>query len=308
MNHRVIRGVLMAALLLFVPLWTARALAADIDGALAYVPKDSFTVIVANVDQVRTSPVFEQMRTTLFASEPEAKANIEKLKKETGFDVFADIHTIVIALGSSITSDDGDFCAIAEAPANEAKMVAFIKKTGGKIEKKTGPSGKYYLLGSNKDGRMAFRDKFIILCGAKAFDAALAKQGMTPELKTHLDTVNTHDIYAATKTTEAVRQKLENDDKKLAQLDTASAGLSLKSGIDFVAIANFLTAAPAKELAKMANEGLAEAKKAKELQKLGLTTYLNKIGVKAAAKKLTAKLKLTADEVKKLSEILNGLL
>lgn len=308
MHHRLIRRVLMAALLLFVPLFGSSAWAADVDGALAYVPKDSFTVIVADMEQVKKSPIFEMAKQMLFDNEPKAKENIDKLKREAGFDVFNDVKALVVGLGDNVTRDDDDFVAIAEATVNEAKMVAFIKKQGGKLEKKRGAQGDYYVLGSDKKGRMAFRGKFVILGGQKAFDAAIQKQGVSPALKTQLDSVKKYDIYAASLTNQSVREKLGKDDAQLGQVEKASAGLNVVNGLELMAVAEFLTAAPAQDLAKQANQGLSEAKKARELQRMGLTKYLQKITVKAVGRKLTATVKLTADDVKQLSALLKDML
>ncbi len=308
MNHRLFRRVLMIALLLFVPLSGTSAWAGDVDGALAYVPQTSFTVIVAKMDRVKKSPIFEQAKQMLFANEPKAKENIDKLKRETGFDVFADVEVLVVALGENITHDDDDFVAIVETKVNEAKLVAFIKKEGGKLEKKNDAAGGHYVLGSDKKSRMAFRDKFVIIGGQKAFDAAMKKQGMAAGLKARLDSVKSYDVYAAALTNPALRDKLGKEDPQLGQVDKASAGINLVSGLDVLAVVEFMTAAPAQELAKQANQGLAEAKKARELQRMGLTRYLEKITVKAAGRKLSATLRLSAADVKKLGELLKDLL
>ena len=309
MNHRLIRRVLMVTLLLLSPLGAvAGASAADIKGALEYVPRDSFSVTVADIDKVKKSPLFAKARGLLFQEEPKAKKNLAKLKAATGFDPFRDVRSVVVAFGEDFVKDDDQFVIIFEATVNERRFLDFIAKEGGKFKKKTGPHGSYYVLGRKGDGRAAFRGKFLIMGGEKSFKKAMQKQGMNPRLRAELDKFSGHDVASVMKANAAVRKDMGREIKGLAELDSVAAGLNLHNGIGLTAVAQFLSAKPAQQLAKMANMGLDELKADKQIKKMGLTAMIAKIKVAAIGKKLKGSLKLSATDVNKLTKLIDKFL
>ena len=304
MTTRLARRVLVAAVLLFVPLLTSTAFGADLQGALKFVPADSMAVITVNGDKVKASPLFAKAQKMLFAEEPKAKKNLNKMKKATGFDVFRDVKSAVIAFGPRIDKDDDDFVAIIEAKISEKKIVAFIKKEGGKIKK----VGNSYQLGRKGDGRMAFSGKYVVVGGEKAFARAMKKQGGNAALNAELKQFSGKDVAAAAILTPKMKKQLAREDKAFGKLNSIAAGLNVTGGLNLEAVGTFASAKPASKLANIANKGLTEVKKAREVKRMKVGGMLNKINVSSNGKKLTGKLRLTQRDVSKLIELLETFL
>ena len=296
--------ILAAALLLFIPLLSLSAAAADVQGAMSYVPNDSFAVLSLDVDAIKTTQVVTQLTNMVFSNEPEAKKKIDQLKKEAGLDIFRDIHAVVLGFGSKFVQDDDQFVLVAEATVDEARLVSFITKEGGKIQSANGPSGKYYELGRKRDGRMAFRGKFVILCGDKVFDDVMKKTGPKPSLTTLWKKNASRNVALAAEVIPELRKDLERKDKSFGQLQTISAGLNVTDGVDLMGLARFATSKPAQTLAQMVNQELGGVKNDKEVQKMGLAKILNGIRIASAGRDLTASVKVTGADLNRLLGLL----
>ena len=305
--HRLLTLILTAAFLLLVPT-TALAAKGDLQGALAFVPRDSFAVVTADLDDVKKSTLFKMAKQTLLAEEKSAKKDLAELKRKTGFDVWRDIHAAVVAFDKDFHKDDDRFAIIAHATYDEKKLMAFAKSKGGKMELKQSASGPYYLLGKRKDGALAFRGKFIILAGAKMMPTVLQKQGLGAKVRGLLAPYQSKDIAMAMEVIPAVAQKLAREDKMLEDAQSVAAGLDLKAGADLQADAGFATPTTPKKLANMANQGLAELKKDKSTQKMGLDGFLSKVSVRAVGRKLEARVRLSNCDLTELEKLLRGLL
>jgi hypothetical protein len=298
-----IRRVLLAALLLWLPLFTTSALAADVDGALAYVPTDSFGVVVAKLDKLSTSPLIAQAKQLMFTENPKAKENLDKLAKATGFDPFRDAKTLAVAVGPDVFKNDDHFVAVIEAKIDEARLIAFVKKEGGKMQPKTGASGKYYEIGKRGDGRIAFRGNFVIVGAGSPFDKALLKQGIAPGLRAQLKPHEGQEIFAAINVIAEAQMEIAREQKELADLKAAAGGLSISPGLDLSLIAEFASSKAPTMLAKLANDGLDEVGKSREVKRMGVANMLAKVKVRAAGNKLIGDLKLSEADVKKLIEL-----
>jgi hypothetical protein len=174
------------AVLLALPLWASVAHAADVKGALVYVPQDAVGVMTVDVDGVRTTPIFKKLVTKLIDANPKARKNLEELKQKTGFDPLEHVHSVVLAAGPAFPGDDDDFLIIAEAKLDEAKLVAFMQKEGAKLTVKNDALGKWYAFDGGK-GAMAFRGKHLVVGGTAIFKRALAKKGPSTTLSTALN-------------------------------------------------------------------------------------------------------------------------
>ena len=305
--HRLLTLILTATFLLLIPA-PAMAAKGDLSGALAFVPRDSFAVVTADLEDVKRSALFKMAKQTFLAEEKSAKKDLAELKKKTGFDVWRDIHAAVVAFDKDFPKDDDRFALIAHATYDEKKLMAFAKSKGGKMELKQGPSGPYYLLGKRKDGALAFRGKFIILAGADMMPLVLKKQGLNAKVRGLLAPYKARDIAMAMEVIPAIAKKLAREDKMLKDAKSIAAGLDLRSGADLKADAGFATAAAPKKMANMANQGLAELKNDKSTKKMGLDGLLSKVSVRAVGRKLEGQMRLSNGDLQKLEELLRGLL
>lgn len=305
--HRLLTLILTAAVLLLVPA-PAMAAKGDLQGALAFVPRDAFAVVTADLEGVKRSALFKMAKQTLLAEEKSAEKDLAELKKKTGFDVWRDIHAAVVAFDKDFPKDDDRFALIAHATYDEKKLMAFAKSKGGKMELKQSPAGPYYLLGTRKEGALAFRGKFIILSGAEIMPTVLQKQGLGAKVRGLLAPYQSRDVAMAMEVIPAVAEKLAREDKMLKDAKSIAAGLDLRSGADLQTEAEFATATTPKKLANMANQGLAEIKKDKSTQKMGLDGFVSKISVRAVGRKLEGAVKLSNGDLTKLERLLRGLL
>lgn len=304
--YRLVLLLLTSALLLVAP--RARAAKPDIAGALAYVPSDSFAVVTADLEKVKRSTLFAMVKQAFLAEEKEAKRGLDKLKKSTGFDLWRDAHAVVVAFGKDFTKDDDQFAAIIQAEMDEARVVDFVKKEGDEIEKTQSAQGPYYLLGRRKEGALAFRGQYVILAGAKMMPDVLKRQGLGLKVKQLLAPHKSRGVAFAVDVTPAIAKELARKDKTFADAKSFAGGLDLTSGADLRIEAGFSNAQAPRKLAQVANQGLAEARSDKQAQKMGLDQFLSKIQVRAFGTKLRADAKLSNGDLKKLDQILRGLL
>ena len=162
MYRHPLRFVLFLAVILLLPSWTRRAEASG--AALQFVPSDAMAVMGVDFDKLRASAMHRLLEQALKKDKTVLK-NIQELKKETGFDVFKDIHGLTVVVPEAVLKDDNQFAIIIEANVNEAKMVKFIETKDGKsMPKRTGANGDFYELDGGKAG-MAFRGKFVVIGG-----------------------------------------------------------------------------------------------------------------------------------------------
>jgi len=305
--HRLLTLILTASLLLLAPA-QARAATGDIKGALAYVPRDSFAVVTSNLEGLKKAALFAMVKQTLLREEKSAKKNLAELERKTGFDVWRDIHAAVIAFDKDFTKDDDRFVAIMHATYDQQKLVSFVKSEGGKLQLKQSPSGPYYLLGSRKEGALAFRGKFIILAGAVLMPEVLRKQGLGAKVRGLWAPHQSEDIAVAVDVIPDVAKKLAREDRMLKDAKAITAGLNLRQGADLKVEATFANASVPNQLSKMANQGLAEIKSDKSTQKMGLDKFLSKVSVRAAGRLLKGRATLSNGDLKKLDGLLRGLL
>lgn len=307
MTKRSLRLVLAAAVCLLIPLWAATAAAADIKGALQYVPNDAFAVAGVNGDQLRKSPIY-QKAVQIALKEPGAKKDLARLRKATGIDVLKDIRSVVVAFDPKVVRDDDQFLAVIEVPVNQAKVLAFMQQEGAKYATKVGPSGKYYLLGRKQDGAMAFRGKYVIIGSKDVFDKAMRKTGPGFKLSTKLRKVSGKPLFAAGEVPPKLKKKLTREDKNLGQLQSFAAGADLAAGLTLDAFATFATAAAANKLQQMANMGLKEARNQPEVKQLGLASVLNGISITGAGRNLNGKLRISSKDLNQLIDTVTKLI
>jgi hypothetical protein len=299
MNQPTVRLVLAAALFLFIPLWTVNAAAADIKGALKYVPSDAFAVVGVNGDRVKHSVIYKKAL-EIALKERGAKRELDKIRKATGINVLKDIRSLVIAFDPKVIQDDDKFLAVVEVPVNQAKVLAFMKREGAKLQTRQGMGGQYYLLGRQQDGALAFRGKFIVVGDREVFERGMKKTGPGFKLAAQLRKVSSRALFVAVDPPKKVRQKLAKEDKNLGQLQALAAGAEVSPGLKLDAFAQLATAGAASQLEQMATGGLNQARNQREVKQFGLDSLLNGITITSQGRELTAKLRLSSADLQQL--------
>ncbi|MCA9623670.1 MAG: hypothetical protein KC731_31830 [Myxococcales bacterium] len=297
------------AALLFVSS-TASASPGDVSDALAHVPSDSFAVLTADLDSVKTTAIFDKIKQTFLKEEKDAKKELAELKKATGFDPWRDVHAAVLAFPPEFLKNDDNFVAVIRADVDEAKVLAYMKSKGGKVEQKQSKSGgNYYLLGDRKKGAMAFRGKLVFVAGAQVIERALASRTAPAPLRRVLGKFEKSDIGLAIRAIPELTKKLKKEDPMLADAKDLAAGLDLAAGgLALEAVASFSNTSTPKKIADLANDGLKKGQADKSVKEMGFDTLLGKIKVEARGTKLEGNASLTKSEVDRVMKTLEKLL
>jgi hypothetical protein len=298
-----LRLVLAAALLLFVPFVPRQAQAADINGALAYAPSDSFAVSGVHGDKVKRSQLYKKVLAALLSKKRDKK-KLDELKRETGFDPRTDIKSIVAAAPSDVLQDDDAFVVIAEARINERRMLAFMKKEGKKVHKKKGRHGSYYLLGKRQEGALAFRGKFVIVAGAVIIDKALAKQGLAPKIGRAVSRLKRRHVFAVFQPPAKIRREMAKEVPAFGQANLITGGLDIAAGAKLDVVASFDSAKAAQQAELIANEGLKRGAQDRKLKRMKLDGLVNQIKLRRVGRDLQGSLTVSGQQMDRMIKML----
>ena len=302
MSLKPLRLLLVLAVLLVLPLSARLAEAADLKGALDYVPKDAVGAMTVDVDGLRPTPLFKKVVGQLVTSDPKAQQKLTELKQKTGFDVLEHVHAVVVAAGAGFPKNDDDLLIIAEAKLDEARLVAFMKKEGAKLTAKSDTLGKYYLF-DDGDGAMAFRGKYVVIGGIDIFRRALKKEGPSAQLSAALQPNLKKHLAFALIPNQAMRDQLKKEMPEAAQLKVLSGSAHLQNGLQIQSVATFTTAAPAAKLAKQGNDALSQVKGDEQMKRMGLDGLLDRIKIRADRSDLRLDITLTQADLDKLTKL-----
>ncbi len=297
-----VRRSLAALVVLLVGLLTvSSASAADINGALKFVPKNAFAVVGVNFDGLKKSPVFKPA-VDMVLQQSGAKRELKKVKAETGLDVYRDVKGLVAVFTPEFMKDDDNFLVIAQMKVSEKRLVAFMNKTGAKLKPRSGPHGKFYLIGRRGKGALAFRGKYVIVGAAPIVKRALAKPNGAKGKLLQLDRKATKQaLFMLAHVPKKLQKELAREHKDLAALENFAASLSVAGGGIKLRMAGQLgSIAAASRLASFLNKSLAQGKKDRSLKKLGFAKYINAVKVGRGGKKVLIKLRLSKHDLKNI--------
>ncbi len=298
-KYTAVKRSLAALVVLLVGLLTvSSASAADMNGALKFVPKNAFGVIGVNFDGLKKSPVFKPA-VDIVLDQAGAKRELKKLKNETGIDVYRDLKGLIAVFTPEFIKDDDNFLLVAQLKFNQKRLVSFMNKTGAKLKKQSGPNGKFYLIGRRGKGAIAFRGKYVVVGAAPIVKRALAKpRGAKARLMQIDRNATRKDLFVLGHVPKKLKKELTREHKDLGALQNLGATLGVAGGgIKLNAVGKFSSALAASRLASLMNKGLAQGKKDRSMKKLGLAKYINAFKVGTARKKLIVKLRLSKKDL-----------
>jgi len=302
------RWLAILAAMLFIPSLAPRAEAANLAAALRYVPGDAMAVGTVDVSKLQRLPLYRKMQQRFYAEEPDAKKEIDELKRATGFDPFRDIKGLVVAVGPDFEQDDEQFVVIAEARVSEPRMIAFMKKKGATPQLRNDARlGRWYELAGGEAG-LAFRGPHVIFGGKKTFIAALAKKGPDPKIKKLIAPYLIKDLGFAALVPAELKKNARREMPELGDVETIRGGGSLQNGLDLELFAGFNSATSASKIADIANQFLDRARQSPEVARTGLGKYASKLQLIALGKDIKASIKLTRAEVDELVKLVDTLL
>lgn len=307
MKSRTFPAVVVAVVLLLIPV---RGWAFDVGGALAYVPSDSMAVVGADLDRVRTSPLFAQLYQSWLA-ESGMQSKVAEIRAQTGLDLRRDLHGVVAAFPRTFPQDDDEFVIVVEADVDEARVVAYAKQQGAEIERKSSPLGPYYALDGG-DGAMAFRGKLVIIGGKKTFQRALAaKRGRSAStqgrLAARLGTVSQHHLFAVADLPPEVRKESSSMLPGQGEIRAVAATLDVSGGLQLHAKATTDAAQTARQIVGLLQAFIDEAKSDRTMKKQGLDGYLSLVSLHAAGADIEASVVLTTAQVQRLIHLAKSL-
>jgi len=292
---------------LVIPSIASQAEAANLAAAMRYVPADAMGMGTLDVSKLQRLPLYKKLQQRFYAEEPDAKKEVDALRKATGFDPFRDVRGLVVAVGPDFEKDDDQFVVIAEARVSEPRMVAYIKKKGGELKVHNDRLGRWYELAGGEAG-LAFRGPHVILGGMKTFKAAMAKKGPPAKLKQLISPYLVKDLGFAAVIPASVKRDARREMSELGDIETVRGGGSLQNGLDLELLAGFDKATSASTLANLANQFLDRARQSPEAAQTGLGKFANKLQLIAIGKEIKASIKLTRTELDELVKLIESLM
>jgi hypothetical protein len=291
---------LRALFVLFSLLIPAPAWAGDVAGALSFVPSDAFAVLGGHVERLRRSPHADRLLKELLDGE---EAKLEELKKQTGFDLRRDVRAALIAVRPKAGGRGEHSVVIAEAAIEEAKLVAFLRRQGKKVEARKGPGGTFYRTGSND--ALALRGGFVIAGDEPAVRAALSKRGPSPELTQLLKSVQQRDLFFAARPTAEQRRELARDKPELAEMRSLRGGADVGTSLRADAVLEVASPEAARRLHRQAQAALAVIGMTPEAR--DFSDILNALTIEASGREVRARLQLSQAQLKRLLDLLAAL-
>lgn len=289
MHRFFLRAAMLFALTLLVP-----SLARASQAPLQYGRKDTLAVAHLDVEKVRAAPFFDEFKREALGNADIAR-DLDRAKREAGLDVWKDVDGVTAFVGPTIVKDQRDFVVVLVGKFDERKIVALYKKKENSSPKeKQLRDGKIYLIDR---GRMAlaFRGKHLVVGGAAAVEAALAKTDPASVLPTVREKVEGDALWAAMVPNREVAGALGM--VGASSLKSLALGLGFGDGAKFGLFGTFADASEATKLKQDIDNALAQGLADPEVKRLGLDLVLQKVLVKATGADLEILFRLSKAEI-----------
>jgi hypothetical protein len=289
---------------------------------LAMVPRETDIVVMANVKRARASVMWKKL-IDLRDKDAAAKKQYDDFVKKCQIDPLQQIDSVFLALPQN-TAETREFAVLARGGFDASRLLECVKTTAkesGKEVVETTHGSRKLLSVPGQEGFFAVVSPKIILLGGKEWakkvlDLADEK---TPgagakdnaPLADLIKRTRTGDaVWGAGLVSPAVAEKL----KAQVQLGAAGSLKSVAAALDFdkgMTVHLNLDLGGDKDAAELSgkiNEQLQNARKDRNVQLLGLSSYFDTIKVESKQSALSARIELSQPQVDDLSTRLSGLL
>jgi hypothetical protein len=285
---------------------------------MALIPREAGFVLMANVAEMRDTPLWKKVAELRDSSE--SKAKFDDFVKKTGLDPMKQVDSVFA--GFPTAKGTQEFALIARGgPFDEQKLVDYAKaealKDGSEVVTTDYNGKKLY---GDKSGQafVAFLDGKTVVMGGKEWIKKvidLAKAGGDSAAKNDAlmaivkKTRTGESFWGAGIIPEEARASLK-DDPRLAAAATMKqvyASIDVKGGLAVTAAIDLAGEPEAKDLTAKVSEQLGDAKKNPQVQMMGFTQYLDAIKVRAEGPTFHLDVKLTQPQVDALIAQLQGL-
>ncbi|MBM4375641.1 MAG: hypothetical protein FJ095_11200 [Deltaproteobacteria bacterium] len=280
--------------------WPAAARASG--PALQYATADSLGVFHVDVDRLRKSPVFKEVQASML-KRPDAKRELDELKKQLGVDPWKDLSGFTVILGPTATKNQRDVVFVLEGKYSEKRVLDFIQKHDKAApEAVEGKTGKYYRFDG---GRMniAFRGKYVLIGGP--IERAMATNDPKAALADVRRPVEKNPVWLAVRTNPDARGQLGM--LGASDLETLALGIDVSEGAKVHLHGRFSNPSQAANLATEIRGAIDGASKDKTVQQLGLVELMKSIEVRDVGPDLDLSLSLDKSQAGALIQTLQGL-
>jgi hypothetical protein len=161
--------------------------------SMALVPKESTIIFSVNVDRLRGSKTWAQVKE--YATDPNNKKDYDEFVQKTGLDPLTQITGLAGGF-SGPTGTKPQFAVVIRGKFDEQRLVAYVKekaKQDGKAtELKTEPYGGKTVYGEGEDAGAAFLDPQTLVFGGRAWVHKVidVAQGKSESVKKNADVQN----------------------------------------------------------------------------------------------------------------------
>lgn len=289
---------------------------------MAMVPRETDIVVMANVKRARASVMWKKLM-ELRDKDEAAKKPYDDFVKKCQIDPLQQIDSVFLALPQN-TAESREFALIARGSFDAGRAFDCVRATA----KESGKEAVETVHGSHKLLSIPGQEGFFAVLGPKTFllagkewagkvldladnktPGAGAKDN--PALADLIKRTRTGDaIWGAGLVPPAVADKLKSQSQLGAagSLKSVSAALDFDKGMTVHLNLDLGADKDAAELSGKINEQLQNARKDRNVQLLGLSSYFDTIKVEHKQSALAARIELTQPQVDDLSTRLSGLL
>lgn len=287
-------------------------LAQDGKAALKHIPKETMLVVSINLKRLKGSKLYKDALGMVMA-DPSAKADFDKLKDATGFDIEKDLDGLVIAAAADFEESE-QFLLIAKGQFDEKKFIEFAKAEGAEI--KTAEHGGVTYYDVDDEAGMAFTDGYLVIGPKPALKAAIDTKGgkmdsveKSAGLAAMFGAVDTSkDLWFAMELPESLRKEFGRELPMGSDVEKVWGALDLNAGLKLDITIGTAKEDTAAQLVQLATEGLKEAAADPNVAQLGLDKAISQTKVKQDGKNLTVNIKLSEEELDKIKGMLGAMM
>lgn len=282
--------------------------AADPNPGLRFVPSSASSLVVIDVRATVGQPFVKELRKEIIDLAG-ATRDVQKLKREAGVDIFADVTSLIYAGTDKAVRKSNDSLLIVTGKFDAAKLATFYAKRGkADARSETHEGREVWSIGT--DSWLATVDGHALI-GAKSLVKEALKagaQGPAGALRDALPAEGQRrGVWGAIVGSSDLEKLLGKAFAPFKGVKSASFGLDLRAGILLEVSGQFADAGGASAAAKAIAAEIDAFRKDPELKDLGIEPVFAAVDAKSNAKTLQLKLNLGAAMTAELAKNVKAL-
>lgn len=277
-------AVLAAFLFIFSP-----AFAGNGQNLLPYIPADAGIVFNLNVEQVRTSSLYQTIW-GLLSADPDVQQALTEMQTAAGFDPSTDISSILVAVNPE---NEDHYAVLIEGSYNVDQIRTFLSTVDASEMATMEYAGQTVYhnpseTGDDKAYVSLISDSLVAIGTQAELSAVLdTMAGTTANVTTNADVsglISATDMTGAFWFVGAVTPSMQEQmaGTPMASMTSMRGGGTLTGGITANYVIGTATDADAAGMAEFLNAGLGEARTSPEVAAMGLTAILDSVSIAAS--------------------------